>query len=257
MDMMAGGTAFWFPEDPYNVGRSVRTGTNNYIWVDKFGRRFHNEKDPLINPHKGWIVFSEFSLADATYSRIPTYMVFDETARKAASKASSGQSQMMGVSGTGILPEELRNSPPMSQDEMIEKGWIKKGDTLEALAAAMGEKVDYALLKKSVETYNNYCTAGNDPEFGRDAKTLKPVETPPYYAAGMYPGGVCTHGGARRNGKAQILDPDRKPIPRLYSAGSFGSVIGRIYSVFGGNVGELCAFGRIAGRNAAAEKSWS
>ena len=257
MDMMAGGSAFWFPEDPYNVARSVRTGTNNYIWVDKFGRRFHNEKDPLINPHKGWIVFSEFSLADATYSRIPTYLVFDETARKAASKASSGQSQMVGISGTRILPDELRNAPQMSQDEMIEKGWIKKGDTLEALAAVIGEKVDSALLRNSVETYNSYCAAGKDTEFDRDAKTLKPVETPPFYAAGMYPGGVCTHGGARRNGKAQILDPDRKPIPRLYSAGSFGSVMGRIYSVFGGNVGELCAFGRIAGRNAAAEKSWS
>jgi hypothetical protein len=68
---------------------------------------------------------------------------------------------------------------------------------------------------------------------------------------------VVGYGGARRNGKAQILDPDRKPILRLYSAGSFGSVMGRIYSVFGGNMAELCAFGRIAGRNAAAEKSWS
>jgi len=68
---------------------------------------------------------------------------------------------------------------------------------------------------------------------------------------------VTTHGGGRRNGKAQILDPDKKPIPHLYSAGTFGSVLGRIYSVFGGNVGECCAFGRIAGRNAAAEKPWS
>jgi predicted oxidoreductase len=96
-----------------------------------------------------------------------------------------------------------------------------------------------------------------DPEFDRSARSLKPVETPPYYAVSLYPGMVCTHGGARRNGKAQILDPDHKPIPRLYSAGSFGSVYGRIYSVTAGNIGEVCAFGRIAGRNAAAEKPWS
>jgi succinate dehydrogenase/fumarate reductase flavoprotein subunit len=144
----------------------------------------------------------------------------------------------------------------MSQDEMIAVGWIKKADTLEALAAAIGDKMDPALLTKSVETYNRFCEAGEDKDFARKSRTLKPVETPPFYAASMFPGGVCTHGGARRNGKAQILNPDRKPIPRLYSAGSFGSVMGRVYSVFGGNMGELCAFGRIAGRNAAAEKPW-
>jgi succinate dehydrogenase/fumarate reductase flavoprotein subunit len=260
MDMMAGGSCFWFPEDPLNVGRSVRAGTNNYIWVDKFGNRFRNEADPLYNPHKGWIVFSEFSLADATYSRIPAYLVFDETARKAASKASSAQTQIQGItgkSGRDILPLELGGTPPITQDEMIEKGWIKRGETLEALAAAIGEKMDTARLRASLVTYNGHCAAGKDTDFGRDAKTLKPVETPPYYAAAMYPGGVCTHGGARRNGKAQILDPDRKPIPRLYSAGSFGSVMGRIYCVFGGNMAELCAFGRIAGRNAAGEKPWA
>lgn len=149
--------------------------------------------------------------------------------------------------------------PAWSKDNIseIEKGWIKKGDTLETLAAAIGAKMDHALLKGSVETYNSCCAAGNDQEFGRDAKTLQPVATPPYYAVPLYPGLVCTHGGARRNGKAQVLDPDKQPIPRLYSAGSSGSVYGRIYSVFGGNIGELCAFGRIAGRNAAAEKPWS
>jgi succinate dehydrogenase/fumarate reductase flavoprotein subunit len=255
MDLMAGGSTFWFPEDPHNTGRSVRTGTDNYIWVDRFGRRYRNEKDPLFNPHKGWVVFSEFDLENATFSRIPTHLIFDETARKASAEASSAR-KMMGASGNNVLPEELRNAPSMSQDEMIAVGWIKKADTLEALAAAIGDKMDPALLTKSVETYNRFCEAGEDKDFARKSRTLKPVETPPFYAASMFPGGVCTHGGARRNGKAQILNPDRKPIPRLYSAGSFGSVMGRVYSVFGGNMGELCAFGRIAGRNAAAEKPW-
>jgi succinate dehydrogenase/fumarate reductase flavoprotein subunit len=257
MDMIAGGYCFWFPEDPFNVGRQLNVGSNNFIWVDKFGRRWHNERDPLYNPHKGWVIFLQFSLADAGFSRVPTYLIFDETARKAESEMFSGsQSWMEGLSGREILPVELGGAPEMSKDEMIEKGWIKKGDTLEVLAAAIGEKMDPAMLKASVETYNGYCAAGKDPEFGRDARTLKPVETPPFYAASLYPGMVCTHGGARRNGKAQILDPDKKPIPRLYSAGTFGSVMGRIYAVYGGNVGELCAFGRIAGRNAAAEKPW-
>jgi succinate dehydrogenase/fumarate reductase flavoprotein subunit len=256
MDMCAGGSCFWFPEDPDNVGRQLNPSTNNYIWVDKFGRRW--EPDPMYGPHKGWVTFLRFSLVDAGFSRIPTYLIFDETQRKSESEMfSGGQSWMAGLSGREILPAELGGTPQMTRTEMIGKGWIKKGDTLEALAAAIGEKMNPALLRASVETYNGYCAAGKDPELGRNARTLKPVETPPFYAASMYPGMVCTHGGARRNGKAQILDPDKKPIPRLYSAGSFGSVMGRIYAVYGGNVGELCAFGRIAGRNAAAEKPWS
>jgi hypothetical protein len=254
MDMLAGGNCTWFPDDPINTGYSVDIRSSNFIWVDKFGSRFCNERSWATNRHKGWGIFSEFSLEKATYPRIPTYLIFDETARKAGPL-----SETLENIGREILPPELGGRPEWSDDNMTEigKGWIKKGDTLEALCAAIGSKMDPSLLKASVESYNRYCAAGKDPNFGRDANSLKPVETPPFYALPLYPGMVCTHGGPRRSVRAEILDPDKKPIPRLYSAGSFGSIYGRIYSVFGGNLGELCAFGRIAGRNAAAEKPWS
>ncbi len=254
MDILAGGNCAWFPEDPVNVGYPVSVRTNNYIWVNKFGSRYCNEPKWVMNHHNGWVIFSEFSFDEPGYSRIPTYVIFDETARKAGSIYESFPS-----TSREILPSELGGYPAWSEDNTAEigKGWIKKGDTLSALAAAIGAPVDSDLLEASVKTYNGFCASKNDPEFGRPASTLKPVETPPFYAVPIYPGLVCTNGGARRNEKAQILNPDKQPIPRLYSAGSFGSVHGRIYSVFGGNIGELCAFGRIAGRNAAAELPWS
>lgn len=49
------------------------------------------------------------------------------------------------------------------------------------------------------------------------------------------------------------MDPDGKPIPRLYNAGEFGSIYGFLYQD-GGNLAECIAFGRIAGKNGAAEK---
>jgi acetyl esterase len=49
-----------------------------------------------------------------------------------------------------------------------------------------------------------------------------------------------------------VLDPDGRPIPRLYSAGELGSIYGFLYQG-GGNLAECLAFGRIAGANAAAE----
>lgn len=254
MDMLAGGNCAWFPEDPLNTGYALEMRANNFIWVNRYGDRFCNEMNWAMNHHKGWVIFSEFSLEKAAYTRIPTYLIFDDSFRKAGPLNESFQSI-----GREFLPLELGGYPKWSEDNMteIEKGWIKKGDSLEALAAAIGGDLDPALLKASVETYNGYCAAGKDPEYGRSDRTLLPVETPPFYAVSLYPGMVCTHGGPRRSARAEILDPDKKPIPRLYSAGSFGSIYGRIYSVFGGNLGELCAFGRIAGRNAAAEKTWA
>jgi succinate dehydrogenase/fumarate reductase flavoprotein subunit len=253
MDMLAGGNCAWFPDDPINAGYTVSARSNNFIWVNKFGKRFCNEPYWVREHHKGWTIFSEFSFDGPGYSRIPAYLVFDETARKTGSVWETFK-----ATGRETLPAELGGTTAWSKDNLaeIEKGWIKRGETIEALAAAIGSPMDATNMKASVESYNSYCAAGKDPEFDRSAQSLKPLETPPYYAVPLYPGLVCTHGGARKNGKAQILDTDQKPIPRLYSAGSFGSVYGRIYSVTGGNVGELCAFGRIAGRNAAAEKPW-
>jgi succinate dehydrogenase/fumarate reductase flavoprotein subunit len=82
------------------------------------------------------------------------------------------------------------------------------------------------------------------------------VETPPYYAAELALTVTNTQGGPKHNGKAQTLNKDDKPIPRLYSAGEFGSFFGFLYPG-GSNIPEAIAFGRIAGENAAAEKPWA
>jgi hypothetical protein len=306
MDMLAGGYCAWFPEDPADTGYTITVSGNNYIWVNRLGQRFCNETNWMRQLHKGWTIFSEFSFDGPGYLRIPTYLIFDETVRKAGSLGGTVES-----TGREILPAELGGTSPWSKDNMteIEKGWIKKGETIEALAKAIGGYMTADTLKATITKWNSFCDAGVDSDFGRisakggssggpggagpagggapggagaagggapggagaagggapagfgaaggGSKNQGKIETPPYYAISLYPGMVCTHGGGRRNGKGQILDPDKKPIPRLYSAGTFGSVLGRIYSVFGGNVGECCAFGRISGRNVAAEKPWS
>jgi predicted oxidoreductase len=159
--------------------------------------------------------------------------------------------------GRTAVPAALGGCEFWSQDniEEIKKGWIKKGDTIEALAAAIGKTMDAAALKSSVEKYNSYCAAGKDPDFGTAASALAPIKTAPYYAVPMYPGLVSTTGGPVVNGKQQVLDPDGKVIPRLYAAGTCGTVITRIYSVTGGNLGGCMASGRTSARNAAAETS--
>ena len=84
--------------------------------------------------------------------------------------------------------------------------------------------------------------------FHRPASTLTPIETAPFYAVKCEPEILNTDGGPRRSAKGEILDVDGNPIPNLYSAGEFGSIWSNYYQG-GGNLGECCAFGRIAVRN--------
>jgi succinate dehydrogenase/fumarate reductase flavoprotein subunit len=263
MNNLCGETCAWFPDDPVNVGREARVSTHNYIWVDKFGSRFINEMDSRLNPHKGWLMFTQFDLAKATYPSIPHYLIFDETARLAGpvsgGGAPPGSTSRGPALGRAVLPAALGGIGSWSKDnsEEIKKGWIKKGETLEELAAAIGAPMDGATLKATVEAYNAFCDAKEDTQFGRDGKSLGPVKTPPFYAVPKYPGLVSTTGGPAINAKFQVVDPDGNPIPRLYTAGTNGSPVTRVYSVTGGNLGTCMASGRITGRNAAAEKPWA
>lgn len=81
-----------------------------------------------------------------------------------------------------------------------------------------------------------------------------PIEVAPYYAIEVWPGGA-PFGGTRRDKEARVLNNEGKPIPRLYSAGSLGGIWGFLI-LTGGMLTDCLVFGRIAGRNAAAEEPW-
>jgi succinate dehydrogenase/fumarate reductase flavoprotein subunit len=134
----------------------------------------------------------------------------------------------------------------------LAKGWIKGADTLEALAATVN--LNPATLAETVNRWNRDCAEGRDTEFGRKLM-LAPIVEGPFYAIELSPSMLNTQGGPRRNERAQIVRPNGTPIPRLYSAGELGSIYSYLYQGTG-NIGECLAFGRIAGRNAAAETVW-
>ena len=136
----------------------------------------------------------------------------------------------------------------------LEKGWILKADNIRELAGKIGKNPD--TLENTVKTWNKSCAAGNDAEFGRLANRMAPIETPPYYAMELVPSFTNTQGGPRRNKYAQVLDTNKKPIPRLYSGGELGSIYSYHYQG-GGNILECIAFGRIAGERTSAEKPWA
>jgi len=210
------------------------------IAVGPDGRRFTDEK---FKTRHGKVP------RNGTWKKLPTpcpmHMVFDHAHMTAGplwdKTPKMGWTQMV-------------EQYPWSDDNGAElaKGWIKRGDTVEALAEGIG--VDPASLAAAVERWNDGCAAGEDPEHGRSLM-LNPIAEGPFYALEMSPSMLNTQGGPRRNENAQIVRPGGAPIPRLYSAGELGSIYSYLYQGTG-NIGECLVFGRISARNAVAEQPW-
>jgi flavocytochrome c len=136
----------------------------------------------------------------------------------------------------------------------LEKGFIKKADTMEQLAGKLG--LDPKVLQTTVDAYNKSVDAGKDSEFGRD-KGLVKIEKPQFYGWQTFVGFGTTYGGLRIDTEARVIDAFGKPVPRLYGAGETTSTLWHPSGYISGT-GTLRAFvfGRISGKNVAAEKPW-
>ncbi len=229
------------PEIEAPVGQRMQVG--GYIYVDQQGSRFVDETG--TDSHAFNLSFCYLDFKSLTYPRYPSYTIFDEDTRRAGPIA-TGSSMLMG---------RWTDFYTWSDDNLaeIERGWIKKGDTIADLSREIGIRPE--ALQETISQYNIYCIGGYDPEFGRRPDHLIPIIRPPFYAIDIWPCLFNTQGGPQRNAGAQVLDVHGEPIRRLYSAGELGSIWGIIYPG-AGNVSECLASGRIAGRNAVAEESW-
>jgi succinate dehydrogenase/fumarate reductase flavoprotein subunit len=191
----------------------------SFIYVDADGRRFADET--------GWEVHDKLRCLTAYLPRrrnhphLPGHLIFDERARLAG--------PLNGIVGT---PNDYVWSADNAAE--LEAGWIKPV-----------EELDLPELERTLREYG----AAPD-EFGRDPRTIVPLE-PPLYGIEMHPGVATASGGPRRDARARVLDNDRTPIPGLYAAGGCGSIWGHL-TEHGGGLADAIVFGRIAGEQAAA-----
>ena len=126
----------------------------------------------------------------------------------------------------------------------IKKGYTVTGATYEELAKAMG--VDGAALAETMNNWNGYVEAKNDPDFGRTS-FANPLNTAPYYAIKVTAGVHHTMGGLKINPNTEVLNENGEVIPGLFAA---GEVTGGVHGAnrLGGNaVADFTVFGRIAG----------
>ena len=155
-----------------------------------------------------------------------------------------------------VFDEEVKNTGPGTTGYKLFEGLkipVIEADTVEELASKI--EVPPAALKATIEEFNNAVKDGKalgaNPPKEANAKVLKPK----FYAFyPMVPGITLTFGGIKVNTGAQALEADGRIIPGLYAAGE--SVGGLFYDdyVGGGSLARCVVLGRIAGKNAAAEK---
>lgn len=132
----------------------------------------------------------------------------------------------------------------------LEGGVFYKADTLEEVADYFG--INAKNLVKTMDKYNEGIKNNND-EFGRTTSMVTMEEGPWFILKGV----VSVHhtmGGVEINENAEVLNTKGKVIEGLFAA---GEVTG---SVHGNNrvgtcaISDITVFGRIAGKNAAANK---
>ncbi|MWA04873.1 FAD-dependent oxidoreductase [Actinomadura sp. LD22] len=209
------------------------------VIVNNQGRRFYNEMSPYsitqpIVTAQGGAVFA----------------VFDEQTRLAAMPHTTKAAKKVSLPGE---TEEDWIAPKI--DAMVEAGVVVKADSVERLAELIG--VPPANLAGTLERYNEQVEAGEDSDYRKEATHLRPVATAPFYATELrlYMLGL-TAVGPRIDDHARVLDVRSRPIAGLYAAGeASGGVLGPCYAGSGNSLASATTFGRVAGREAAAESS--
>ncbi len=227
-------------DDMVTPAMQTVTAAPHAILVDRSGVRYMNEGGSYMAYCKGMLE------RDKIVPSVPSWAVFDSQY-----VARYGLANGM-VSG-------------WKTKQWLAAGYMKSGDSLEALAAAI--EADPATLRATIERFNGFVASGRDEDFhrgeraydnwlgdpyNRPSHTLGSIEKGPFYALPVLPGDVGTYGGVVTDPDARVLREDGSVIPGLYATGiSTASVMGRAYPGAGSSVGPSFLWGFVAAKHAA------
>lgn len=234
-------------------GTIFSPGSQPFLHVNANGERFMNEDlcypmsyaTALNQPGRfSWSVWDESYWEDIAQ--------FDTCGCSRLYPAPSGTAFNADVYDCEALTKEHLDSYWF--DPQIESGLLKKCDTLEELATAMGfDTAQSEAFIASIERYNELVAQGNDTDFGKPTYRMSAVDAPPYYAAKIAGLLLCTINGVVTNTNSQPLRADGSIIEGLYVCGNDqGGFYPHNYpSNFTGiNAGRVATFGRIAAKHA-------
>jgi 3-oxosteroid 1-dehydrogenase len=216
------------------------------VIVNAAGQRFCNEAEPYED-----FVKHQYQAHKDDIPSIPAYFVFDARYRKEYP--------------IGSMMEPAKYVKDAKHQHLFDKGWIKKADTLEALAQLCG--IDQQGLLETTNKMAMFAESGKDADFGKgDAPIdryysdhrlprnpcLAALSDAPFYAIEIWPGDLGTKGGLVTNENAQMLNQDGDPIKGLYATGNASAALmGDSYPGAGATIGPALTFAYIAAQHIA------
>ena len=242
-------------------------GTAPFLYLNCEGKRYFNESNaPAISPStlRQPLGFNCI-ITDANYMDSIKVSGIDHGAPNWGYEPQVEQMQ------ADMANVELDNpeGSPVTSTEIVTLDLANAGtstvyasNTLEGLFHLLGyegEALDNAVA--SVERYNELCASGVDSDYGKDADTLIPVTTPPFYGCvepheGTTKATLVTLAGLLTDGNLNVMKLDRsEPIKGLYAA---GNCLGQRYAICyatpsaGNSIGMAMTHGRVAGKIMAA-----
>lgn len=141
------------------------------------------------------------------------------------------------------------DADPMTEEE-IKSTWGDSYDTLEEAIESL--KLPLEETKATIARYNELCEKGEDTDFYKTAKKMKPIQKAPFHTGfeTIFFYTVC--GGLRTGIHMEVCDEQDEPIPGLYNVGMMvGDMYSNLYSFFiqGFNYGATCiTFGYLTGK---------
>ena len=143
-----------------------------------------------------------------------------------------------------VIDNSIYSKNKMAQNYTAEK-LMTKCDTIADVAKLIG--VDPKVVQASFDQYHKAFDNKKDDLFGRPEMLIR-MDQAPYFVAEVTPGIHHTMGGVKIDPQAEVLTPEKKPIPGLFAA---GEVTGGVHggNRIGGNaVADIITFGRIPSR---------
>jgi succinate dehydrogenase/fumarate reductase flavoprotein subunit len=254
---------------PYLSGMFSVAG-DSMIWVDKYGNRVVNEKT-IYNELAA--SFLQYDPHRVEYPRLLMFQIWDQRC-------------MDGCRATENAEQPAKTSLDNYGSLIFEGDHLIKGDTLEALARAIEERLAKlaphtggfrldesfaANLPRSIARFNELARTGKDEDFHRGENpieqiftgvvpedndtgnpTMYPIaDTGPYYAAIVCAGTLDTKGGPLTTPNGEVLNADGEPVPGLYAVGNCAAnPTGQAYLAGGGTIGPYFTFGYLAAQHA-------
>ena len=261
----AGGAIEPHPRPAMSTSKSPGSpwGSAPFLYLNTEGKRFFNESNaPYIAPStlRQPLGFTTI-ITDANYMETVKVTGIDHGAPNWGYEP---QVEMM-QQDMAKVPLESTEGGEVTSTEIVSVAEPKTSvvfasETLEGLLKLLGYEGDsLQTALASVKRYNDLCVAGVDTDYGKDAETLIPIDTPPFYGCveehnGSTKATLVTLAGLITDNNLNVMKLDRRetsPIKGLYAA---GNCLGQRYGIgyatpsAGNSIGMAMTHGRVVGK---------